>query len=60
LGPTGLAILAQDLSIRTPLLGRPDMRVIARRDALALKVVPRLQQHGWKGNRVKQKIRDRS
>jgi hypothetical protein len=60
LGPTDLVILAQDLSIRTPLLGRPDMRVAGRRGAPALKIVPRLQQRGRKGIRVKQKIRDRA
>jgi hypothetical protein len=55
-----LVILAQDLSIRTPLLGRPDMRVVGRRGARALKNVPRLQQRRRKGIRVKQKIRDRA
>jgi hypothetical protein len=60
LGPTDLVILAQDSSIRTPLLGRPDMRVAGRRGARALKNVPRLQQRRRKGIRVKQKIRDRS
>jgi hypothetical protein len=55
-----LVILAQDLSIRTPLLGRPDMRVVARRSAPALKNVPWLQQRCRKGIRAKQKIRDRA
>jgi hypothetical protein len=58
LGPTDLVILAQDLSIRTPLLGRPDMRVVGRLGAQALKNVPQRQQRGRKGIRVKQKIRD--
>jgi hypothetical protein len=60
LGPADLLILAQDLSIRTPLLGRPDMRVVARRGAPALKNVPRRQQRCRKGIRMKQKIRDRA